>query len=72
MSDVGLNQKITAGSRNFHIQTATLVNEGIIRAEVFEKGRVLFVETFQYERRNGTDDRGANGRMRRVVDQFHQ
>ncbi|MCB0276675.1 MAG: hypothetical protein KDI06_17795 [Calditrichaeota bacterium] len=71
MDDIGFNDNLTTGAREFHIQTATLVDEGIIRTEVFEKGRVLFVENFPYERREGKDS-GAEGRLRRLVDGFHQ
>lgn len=72
MSDIGLNENIAAGSREFHVQTATLVDDGLIRAEVFEKGRLLFVENYQYEKRSLHGENGAEKRLRREVDQFHQ
>jgi tetratricopeptide (TPR) repeat protein len=72
MGDIGLNENITAGSREFHIQTSTLVDEGVIRTEIFEKGRLLFVENSHYERRNHNQDRGAEQRLRKIVDKFHQ
>lgn len=72
MEDIGLNDNLAAGSRQFHVQTATLVEDGVIRSEVFEKGQVLFVENFHYERRNDGNDKGPEGRLRRVVDTFHQ
>ena len=64
MADIGLNQNISTDSRDFHIQTATLVDEGVIRTEVFEKGRVLFVEHYHYERRLPEDENGADTRLR--------
>lgn len=72
MGDIGLNENIASGSREFHIQTSTLTDDGIIRSEVFEKGRLLFVENFRYERRNHGQDKGAELRLRNIVDQFHQ
>ncbi|RMI19689.1 MAG: tetratricopeptide repeat protein [Calditrichaeota bacterium] len=74
MADIGLNQQISPDSsaREFHIQTATLVDEGLIRTEVFERGRLLFVENYRYERRNPTQNQGAEGRLRRLVEQFHR
>lgn len=72
MADIGLNQNVEIGSRQFHIQTVTNVDEGIVRSEIFEKGRLLFVEVHQFERRDSTQNTGAEPRLRRVVDQFHQ
>lgn len=72
MEDIGYNDDLKTASRRFHVQTATLVDEGIIRTEVFEKGRVLFVENYYYERRSENRERGAEGRLRYLVDQFHQ
>ncbi|RMG67207.1 MAG: hypothetical protein D6715_05270 [Calditrichaeota bacterium] len=72
MADVGLNQNVTIGGRQFHIQTATHVEEGIVRSEVFEKGRLLFVEAYPYERRDYKQERGAEFRLRKLVDQYHQ
>lgn len=72
MADIGLNQKISAGSREFHLQTSTLVEDGMIRTEVFEKGRVLFVANHQFERRGSDNQSGAESRVRQFVDKFHQ
>lgn len=72
MGDIGLNENISVASREFHVQTSTLVDEGIIRTEVFEKGRLLFVEHYHYERRNLEQDKGPENRLRQIVDQFHQ
>ena len=72
MSDLGFNDDVSAGSRKFHIQTATLVDDGMIRTEVFEKGRLLYVEHHRYERRNPDQAKGPEERLRHLVDQFHQ
>ncbi len=72
MADIGLNQNFEISSRQFHVQTVTNVEEGIVRSEVFEKGRLLFVEVNNYERRNLKENAGAEPRLRRLVDQFHQ
>jgi len=72
MADIGLNQNVEIGSRQFHIQTVTNVDEGIVRSEIFEKGRLLFVEVRHYERRDPTQSTGAEPRLRKMVDQFHQ
>lgn len=70
MTDIGLNQNVEIGARQFHIQTVTNVEEGYVRSEVFEKGKLLYVEVHNYERRK--ENRGAEVRLRRLVDQFHQ
>jgi len=72
MADIGLNQNITIKDRNFHIQTATNLEEGFIRTEVFDQGRLLYAEHHKYERRDSTEESGAELRLRRIVDQFHQ
>ena len=72
MADVGLNEATQIGSREFHFQTSTLVDEGVIRTEVFEKGQVLFVMNHQYERRSPSQTDGADSRLRHLVDKFHQ
>lgn len=72
MADIGLNQNVEIGSRQFHIQTVTNVDEGTVRSEIFEEGRLLFVEVQHYERRDPAQNTGAEPRLRRMVDQFHQ
>ncbi len=71
MADIGLNQNITLKNRTFHIQTATSVDDGLIRTEVFERGRLLYTEYYKYERRDYSQDGGADLRLRRLLDQFH-
>lgn len=72
MADIGLNQIFKVGTREFHIQTVTNVEEGFVRSEIFEQGALLFVEIKNYERRDGKENKGAEPRLQRMVDQFHQ
>ena len=72
MADIGLNQNITVRNRKFHFQTTTNLDDGLIRTEVFEQGRVLYTELNKYERRDISAESGADLRLRRLVDQFHR
>lgn len=72
MADIGLNQNFQIGSHEFHIQTVTNVEGGFVRSEIFEKGKILFVEIKNYERRDTKENKGAEPRLQRMVDQFHQ
>lgn len=72
MADIGLNQNISIKNRQFHIQTATNIEDGYIRTEVFEKGRLLYTEFQKYERRQFGRNGGFELRLRRIVDQFHR
>ncbi|GAB4378914.1 MAG: hypothetical protein Kow0042_27810 [Calditrichia bacterium] len=71
MADIGLNQTVSIKGRKFHVQTATNLEDGYIRTEVFEQGRVIYSELNKYERRDSTQESGAELRLRRIVDQFH-
>ncbi|RMD46039.1 MAG: tetratricopeptide repeat protein [Aquificota bacterium] len=70
MSEVGLNENIKVEGRTFHIQTASDHINGLIRAEIFESGRLLNVLYKKYERRG--DNQGPNSRIRKLVEHFHQ
>jgi len=72
MADIGLNQNISIKNRKFHIQTATNIDDGTIRTEIFEQGRLLFADTYKYERRSNNDEEGGESRIRYVLDDFHQ
>ena len=72
MADIGLNQNLTVRGRQFHIQTATNIDDGSIRTEVFEKGRLLYSENIKYERRDFKSSSGVELRLHRIVDRFHQ
>jgi len=72
MADIGLNQNISIKNRKFHIQTATNIDDGTIRTEIFEQGRLLFADTYKYERRSNNNEEGGESRIRNVLDDFHQ
>ncbi len=72
MADIGLNESLNIKGREFHIQTATSIEEGAIKSEIFEHGRLLFTDYYKYERRDLTREGGAELRLRRLLDQFHQ
>lgn len=71
MSEVGLNENVSIGSRIFHLQTASVKNHGLIKTEIFEKGRLLHVVYKHFERRKGENE-GPNQRIRKLVEDFHQ
>ncbi len=72
MSDIGLNQNITIRDRQFHIQTATNMDNGHVRVEVFRQGRLLYSEHYNYERRTLDKDATAEMRIRPVLESYHQ
>jgi len=71
MADIGLNQSVTVGSREFHIQTSTHVEDGYIRSEIFEKGSILYTEVYRYEKRKQLDLKDGEKRLRKSVENFH-
>ena len=70
MSEVGLNENIVIGERVFHIQTSTNIASGLIKAEVFESGRLLNTMYRKYEKRK--ENIGANTRVKKLVETFHK
>ena len=72
MADIGLNQNISIQDRKFHIQTATNIDDGSIRTEVFEQGRLLYAEQYKYEQRTDSGEKGGEVRLRNVLGQFHK
>jgi tetratricopeptide (TPR) repeat protein len=70
MSEVGLNENIKVEGRTFHVQTSSDHLNGLIKAEIFESGRLLNVIYKKYERREG--NQGPNERIRKLVENFHQ
>lgn len=72
MADIGLNQNISIRNRKFHFQTATNIEDGIIRTEVFEQGRLMYAQDNQYERRGSGNPEGGESRLRQSLDQFHR
>ncbi len=72
MADIGLNQNIVIHNREFHLQTATNIEDGLIRTEVFEQGRLLYAQEQKYERRETGGKNGGEPRIRSVLDWFHK
>lgn len=72
MADIGLNQNISIRNRKFHFQTATNIEDGIIRTEVFEQGRLMYAQDNRYERRGSGNPEGGESRLRQSLDQFHR
>ncbi len=72
MADIGLNQNISIRNRKFHFQTATNIEDGIIRTEVFEQGRLMYAQDNRYERRGSGNPEGGETRLRQSLDQFHR
>ena len=72
MADIGLNQNISLRNRKFHFQTATNIEDGIIRTEVFEQGRLMYAQDNRYERRGSGNPEGGESRLRQSLDQFHR
>lgn len=70
MSEVGLNENITVQGRTFHLQTSSDHLRGMIKVEIFEKGRLLNTIYKHYERRNRNE--GPNERIKRLVEYYHQ
>ncbi len=72
MADIGLNQNIVIHNREFHLQTATNIEDGLIRTEIFEQGRLLYAQEHKYERREENGKNGGEPRIRSVLDWFHK
>jgi hypothetical protein len=72
MADIGLNQSVSIRNRKFHFQTATNIEDGIIRTEVFEQGRLMYAQDNNYERRGSRNPEGGENRLRQALDRFHR
>ena len=72
MADIGLNQNVSIRNRKFHFQTATNIEDGIIRTEVFEQGRLMYAQDNRYERRGSSSSEGGESRLRHSLNQFHR
>jgi hypothetical protein len=72
MADIGLNQNVSIRNRKFHFQTATNIEDGIIRTEVFEQGRLMYAQDNRYERRGSRNPEGGESRLRQALDRFHR
>ncbi len=71
MPDIGFNDNVAISDRVFHVQTATNKAKGIVRCEIFEKGRLITVQTFNYERRKGEQDAPPEEHIKNFVQDVH-
>jgi len=70
-SDVGLNTNVNVENKVFHVQTTTLNHKNVVKAEIYEHGKILTV--FEY----GFDELGIYKGMRnddlsKLVAEVHQ
>lgn len=72
MPDIGFNDNVAIGDRLFHVQTATNKAKGLVRCEIFEKGRLITVQTFNYERRKGEQSAPPEEHIKNFVKDVHQ
>lgn len=71
MAGVGINSNVQAGTRVFHIQTATVKANTVVRSEIYEKGRLL---TF-FEKKIDAPDRDhviSPEELQNIANDFHQ
>ncbi|WP_456439276.1 tetratricopeptide repeat protein [Caldithrix abyssi] len=72
MPDIGFNDNVVVGKRIFHVQTATNKAKGVVRCEIFEKGRLITAQTFHYERRKSEQAHTAEDHVKNFVKDVHQ
>ncbi len=71
MAGVGINSNVQAGKRVFHVQTATIKSNCVVRSEIYEKGRLL---TF-FEKKIEPSDRDqavSPEQLQIIANEFHQ
>ncbi|RLD15677.1 hypothetical protein DRI50_03710 [candidate division KSB1 bacterium] len=71
MSDIGYNDNVVVGDRTFHIQTATNKSKGVVRCEVFEKGRLITTREMKYERRKKAKPEASEDHVHAFVKDVH-
>jgi tetratricopeptide (TPR) repeat protein len=71
MAGVGINSNVQAGSRTFHIQTATIKSNSVVRSEIFEKGRLLTLFEKKIEL-PGKDHITSPEELQNIANDFHQ
>lgn len=72
MSDIGYNDNISVEGRKFHIQTASSLQKGLARCEVFEEGRLITTQNIEFERRRSRNEESMEQRIRKIVSDLHQ
>lgn len=71
MAGVGINSNVKAGNRVFHVQTATIQTNKVVRSEIYEKGRLL---TF-FEKKIESGNHGhvlSPEELQNIANEFHQ
>jgi tetratricopeptide (TPR) repeat protein len=71
MSEIGYNDSLSVSGRKFHFQTSTDSNNGKIRCEVFENGRVINATIVDFERRKGDRRISVEDRLKVIVESMH-
>lgn len=72
MADIGYNDNVNVLDRTFHVQTASNINKGLARCEVFEEGRLIRSYQVDFERRRVQDEEGLEKRIREIVSALHK
>jgi tetratricopeptide (TPR) repeat protein len=72
MSDIGFNDNLEVAGRKFHFQTASNIDKGNVRCEIFENGTVLATSTVDFERRRQLKTHTVESRIKNTVESLHQ
>ncbi len=71
MAGVGINSNVKAGSRVFHVQTATVKSNNAVRSEIYEKGRLLTF--FEKKIESGNHSHVISPEeLQNIANEFHQ
>jgi tetratricopeptide (TPR) repeat protein len=71
MAGVGINSNVQAGNRVFHIQTATIKTNSVVRSEIYEKGRLLTFFEKKIES-PGKDHLISPEELQNIANDFHK
>jgi tetratricopeptide (TPR) repeat protein len=72
MADIGFNDNLEVAGRKFHFQTASNIDKGNVRCEIFENGTVLAMSTVDFERRKQLKTHTVENRIKNTVESLHQ
>ena len=72
MADIGFNDNLEVAGRKFHFQTASNVDKGSVRCEIFENGTVLATSSVDFERRKQAKQHTVENRIKNTVESLHQ
>ena len=68
MADIGFNDNLEVAGRKFHFQTASNVDKGSVRCEIFENGTVLATSSVDFERRKQAKQHTVENRIKNTVE----